>query len=272
MYSRVELITPEIAKRYLEKNTKNRKIKPGAVRRYAADMKSGQWQLNNQGIAFHEDGSLGDGQHRLLAIIQSDTPVEMLVTYDVPNDTTLFDRGVVRSTSDILTLNGFDPSVANTIVVAAVNFLFLYSKGRAPTDAVVSDFCEKNRDLVVKAVSVAGAGNGDRICQKAPVIAAAFCALYSGIAEEGLREFFTVVNTGFANGRSQSAAIVLRNYIIREYGRSTMEQKKYLFAITTQAISDYAKGNGRTKKYQSTITPVFYKFVKSHVLDWYFAS
>lgn len=273
MYSRVELITPEMATMYLEKNTHNRKVKQEAVRRYANDMKNGNWQLNNQGIAFHKDGSLADGQHRLLAIVLSKTAVEMLVTYDVPDETTLFDRGVIRSTADILTLNGFAADVANTVAVSAVNFLFVYCKGRAPTDAVMSDFCEKNHELIVKAVSVCGAGSSNKkIARKAPIMAAAFCALYCGVPEEGLREFFSVVNTGFSSGRSQNAAIVLRNYLLTEYGRSTMEEKRYLFNVTTQAICDFAKGFGRVKRYQRDTLPTFYKFVKGQVLDHYFMS
>ena len=115
MYSRVELITPEMATMYLEKNTHNRKVKQEAVRRYANDMKNGNWQLNNQGIAFHKDGSLADGQHRLLAIVLSKTAVEMLVTYDVPDETTLFDRGVIRYGKTVLGAADLDTGYINTI-------------------------------------------------------------------------------------------------------------------------------------------------------------
>lgn len=272
MYTVVELITPEIAKEYLKRNTKNRKIKKGAVTRYANDMRAGKWQLTPQGISFHENGSLGDGQHRLLAVIESDTPTLMNVTYDVPNDVTLFDRGVVRSTPDILTLNGLDPDVANNSVVGCVNFLFCNAKGRTPTESIVSDFCEENREYLVKANRVVLSGNGDRLCTKAPVIAAAFCALYSGLSEEGLRDFFNVVNTGFYSGGGKTSAIVLRNYITREYGKNTWEQRRLLFEMTTLAIHDFARGVGRTKKYKLGTTPMFWRFVKRNAIDKYAVS
>jgi hypothetical protein len=39
-----ELITPEIAKEYLEKNTKNRLISQQQLARYARNMKEGKWK------------------------------------------------------------------------------------------------------------------------------------------------------------------------------------------------------------------------------------
>ena len=272
MYTVLELITPEIAREYLKRNVKNRRLKPGRVADYASDMKNGRWQITPQGISFHENGTLGDGQHRLEAIIKSDTPVLMNVTYDVPNETTMFDRGANRSVPDILTIGGFDGNVANPIVVGAINFLFSLAKGKAPTEAVVSDFCLKNSEKLSKAASVCNAGPGDRICAKSPMVAAAFCALYCGLDEAGVREFFRVANTGFYSLKTQSSAIVIRNYLLREYGRNTWTQRKNLFTITTAAISDYAKGVSRMKKYRSDATPVFFKYVKTYLLDKYVMS
>ena len=39
----------------------------------ARDMKAGHWRLTHQGIAFDPAGVLIDGQHRLWAIVESDT-------------------------------------------------------------------------------------------------------------------------------------------------------------------------------------------------------
>jgi hypothetical protein len=270
MKSAPEIITPQMAKKYLEKNTNNRTVRPSTVKRYANDMKNGNWQFTDQGISFHEDGSLANGQHRLLAIIESNTPTKMYVTRGVPNGSRIFDRGASRSAADTLTISGFGGEIANNNLLAGVNFLFNYSKGRAPTDTMIARFCSENHDLIVKATELTTSGSGkDKPARKAPVVAAAFCALFCGIDEDGLRDFFSAVNTGFIDGREQSAAIVLRNYLTMKYGRASSDEKKYLFMATTQAISDFTKGRSRTKSYPANTKPVFYRYVKAELLDDY---
>jgi len=80
---KIETITPKMAENYLCFNRNNRGIRKGLVLQYARDMKSGNWKLTHQGIAFNCDGTLLDGQHRLLAIIESGVAVKMTVTRGV---------------------------------------------------------------------------------------------------------------------------------------------------------------------------------------------
>lgn len=80
METQVMTITPKKAVAFLGKNDRNRNIEDKKVSSYAADMKHGKWLLTHQGIAFYDDGTLMDGQHRLKAIIRSDTTVRMMVT------------------------------------------------------------------------------------------------------------------------------------------------------------------------------------------------
>ena len=63
----------------------NRKVSAKTIARFSGAMLRGEWKLTHQGIAFLEDGSLDDGQHRLKAIIEADKvkpgiAVEMMVT------------------------------------------------------------------------------------------------------------------------------------------------------------------------------------------------
>jgi hypothetical protein len=44
-------------------------------------MLAGEWYETHQGIAFYEDGTLADGQHRLRAIVQSGVSLWMRVTW-----------------------------------------------------------------------------------------------------------------------------------------------------------------------------------------------
>jgi hypothetical protein len=82
-YTRVEDIDPSLAKLLLEANVRNRPISGAHVRSLARDMASGNWRLTHQGIALDRDGRLVDGQHRLSAIVESNTTQKLAVTYNV---------------------------------------------------------------------------------------------------------------------------------------------------------------------------------------------
>ena len=56
MQTKVETITPTIAKYMLEKNIANRPIRWSHVEKIAKEMLDGEWQVTHQGIAFNESG------------------------------------------------------------------------------------------------------------------------------------------------------------------------------------------------------------------------
>lgn len=95
----IETITPEKAKKYLAKNLKtNRPINPSSVKLFAELMKSKQFPLTHQGLAFDSTGKLIDGQNRLSAIIESVCTVTMMVTRGFPPKTfRAIDMGKSRS-------------------------------------------------------------------------------------------------------------------------------------------------------------------------------
>jgi hypothetical protein len=86
------LLTPDVAAEWLEKyNTSNRKIQPTHVNTIARDIRAGNWMMNAQPIAFHGspwtgEGRLLNGQHRLEAVVKSDTPIEVMVATGVPEE------------------------------------------------------------------------------------------------------------------------------------------------------------------------------------------
>lgn len=270
-------ITPEIAAEFLTHNRQdgrheNRRMRRKKVAMYADDMKHGRWQTTSQGIAFYENGDLADGQHRLEAIIESGVTVTMIVIYDVPNDSTLFDRGMARSTTDVFEMGGRKGPAYSTNSIAAVRFLFLNAGKKDISEGAVMEFIEDNADKLSIAVNLSKRGKGKseggfNVTTKACVVAAMFCALYCGIQEEVLNRFISVVNSGFTNGNEERAAIVLRNYMIQDYEENHLG-RKFAFAVTTNAIKDYANGFPRTKKYRADTDPAFWGYTKK-LLDAY---
>lgn len=127
----IEKITPALAASYLERNKNNRNIRPGVVDAYAREMKSGNWVVQHQGIAFNENGDLVDGQHRLHAIIKANIPVLISVTRGLPVDCVGgIDQGAKRKFEDVLKMQyaeEAEEALKNSRMVAAVRSVVRYN-------------------------------------------------------------------------------------------------------------------------------------------------
>ena len=84
MQARIETITPEKASGYLKKNKNNRAVSAPLVSRMAREMREGLWAENGETIVFNGDGRLLDGQHRLMAVVESGETIRSLVVTRVP--------------------------------------------------------------------------------------------------------------------------------------------------------------------------------------------
>lgn len=113
-------ITPDFATELLNGNTKNRHPKKNHIAALARDMRAGRWQLNGDAIRLNGDGTLLDGQHRLMACVEAGVPFRTLVIMGLPNDAlTTIDSGVKRTFADRLSINNVPNA---TRVAAAVRF------------------------------------------------------------------------------------------------------------------------------------------------------
>lgn len=107
MKPEIKTITPEIAKKMLEKNSKNRQLSHTNVQKLAREIKAGRWRLNGDMIRISVDGDVLDGQHRLWAVVRSGMTIQTWVMYDVPGDVfDTIDVGKRRSAADTLSCMG----------------------------------------------------------------------------------------------------------------------------------------------------------------------
>ena len=102
-----ELITPSRAKELLEANINNRRVKNEVVNRYAQDILAGRWKEDTgEVIKISKSGIVLDGQHRLYAIVKSNTPIFLHIAYGVDDSVSdVLDTGSVRSATDVFRLN-----------------------------------------------------------------------------------------------------------------------------------------------------------------------
>jgi len=107
MKTEVREISPSIATEMLKKNYNNRKLSKQNVRYLSKQMKDGQWLFDGQPIRFDEFERLLDGQHRLSAVIESDTTQKFLIVSGLSGDTfKVMDTGKSRSGGDSLLVLG----------------------------------------------------------------------------------------------------------------------------------------------------------------------
>lgn len=108
----------------LAANTTNRPLSRAVVASYAEAMRSGDWMVTHQGIAFDGRGVLVDGQHRLAAIIEADVPIDVTVFTDVDEATfDVLDTGKRRNAADVLAIEG---EKSTTMLAAMVRTVWLY--------------------------------------------------------------------------------------------------------------------------------------------------
>ena len=113
LMAEIRTITPADAIALLEQNKINRALNKAAVNRYAAMMARGEWHVGNDAICIGEDGLLLNGQHRLNAVVLSETSQRFLVRIDVAHDDLkAMDQGNKRVGADIATLLGHQMSRA----------------------------------------------------------------------------------------------------------------------------------------------------------------
>jgi len=87
---RIEIISPDVAKSYLQKNiinetVKNRTISKSSVNLYVKDILAGRWKVGTP-IIFDEKDCLIDGQTRCTAVVKANKPILSTVLRGVPSD------------------------------------------------------------------------------------------------------------------------------------------------------------------------------------------
>lgn len=268
MEVRYEIITPEVAQEYLEKNVGNyRQINKSRVAEYATDMKFGRWKDNGESIKFSKSGHLADGQHRLMAICKSGTPIGMYVVRGVDDDCSTFDVGQPRTSSQILVAEGTNPAASNQHSFGAARILvtgrFVYRSGKqmqsaqwASTNALVREYAKSHQVVLAdsyRIVMTNSGHSGATLSRKSPVIAAVYCMLRRGENKEKLFQFFNVVNTGFPiDGVECTPALALRNQLLAHKGISGTSEscRMHDFSSTVKAYDDFRNGVPGRRSYR----------------------
>lgn len=239
-----QVVTPDLATKWLEGNVHNRPVRDGVVQRYAADMRAGRWKQTHQGIAMDEDGTLIDGQHRLFAVIEAGVPVLMQVTYNLPIEAqAVVDDGLKRSVVDVLKINGYGTITPLHAATARRMRLGMSSREdlRSLTRQEEGEFLIRHWEAIHFAVSFCPPSKRVKgITSAAPLAAVARAYYYEDMAK--LTRFMQVLLTGITERDSENVIIVLRNWLITRSVNSGEVAAQEAFAKTQRVIMAFVRG------------------------------
>jgi len=236
-------VTPSIAEAWLNANETNRKLRPGVVERYAADMQSGRWTECLVPIAFYEDGTLANGQHRLWAICESGVTVQFEILRGLSKEAGLnIDTGLNRTLVDNARISGEYPNLTNEFVSAAraVNdgvhgsALQTGRKQGVRSHAQSLEICERFTESVGWAVTHGPRG---KLLRNGVTLGAVARAYMLEKDRDRLAKFCKVLTTGFYDNADETAAVALRTLLMSSGSyTSTSNVWREAFLRTQHAI------------------------------------
>lgn len=202
--SRVVTITPEMAAKWLKRNSGNRALRQSHVARLAKALEAGEWKLTGDPIRFSDTGKLIDGQHRLHAIVLANMPLRSMVIQGLPDDIfDVIDGGVPRTRADAVQTRFQLPVQKSQLLSSTATFALQYVKGAysfrgSPSRREVLEFLDANPDLAHAVEYVY-----DHVQREAPVaksIIAAFFFFASRLDVEHAERFIARFAVGAVDG------------------------------------------------------------------------
>lgn len=234
------IITPETAKEWLSNNTNNRSLSSPRVDQYADDMRKGNWNASHQGIAFYEDGTLADGQHRLHACVKSGKTLETFVAFGIPRVAASgIDCHRARRMDDQIKIAGMADWIGQTELGIARLVKSCRGGGGSMSSHEAVDLCNAHKEAIqatTKAVSTRV-----RYLTTAPVMVAMACAHHI-VGDGVLHRFGAVLTKGVMEDSGDLAAIRLRERLMMDGPRFTSSGQARVegVKITMRAIKAFA--------------------------------
>lgn len=199
-------ITPEIAGRWLDRNTHNRAVSDRHVEQLARDVRAGAWLLTGEAIKWKGDPDdpssnpeLLDGQHRLYAVLWAESSIRTLVITGLDRQTQdVMDTNMRRSAKNMLELEGFEnPGLLSaTAAMAMVWEQGAYQQAdyrgpKTPTHTEIREWIAKHLDQLNEAAEIS---KGQPIKGMARAVRCFVAYTLLKVApREAIEEFFTSI-------------------------------------------------------------------------------
>lgn len=262
--SAIETITPAQAQVLLGNNANNRKVMKSAVGYYTKMIKEGNWKVNGEAIKIAVDGSLVDGQHRLLAVVEAGFPIETMVVRNLPKESIrTLDTGRARTPADNFVIHGYNTMEAQTLAAATKMIM------RFKDDGLYVDDSKSDRVAPLDLLAFIGKHNGIvHSMHRIPQLTRSLMPLSISV---GLHYVFSQIDSSkteefwsqFANGinlDSRSPVLALRNKLILMKDAKKIYNRRQVVSYTINCFEAFRNGKEMQK--------VNYDPKKDVVLPW----
>ena len=241
-----ENVTPGKAKTLLNANRSNRTLRSGIVEKYANDMRAGAWTECIAPIVFYDDGDIADGQHRLWAVVESETTQRFLAVKGLDRKSGLnIDTGLARSLVDNARISGTNEHLSNELI--SIARAFQIGEKVAPAQLSNADkiaLVERWREPCEWAIAHGPKGRGIHM---GPVVTAMARAFVHERNHERLAQWGAVMTSGLSEGMNDSAAISFRNWLLSNAGLATTNRYwRQTFLKAQNSIKYFVKGKALT--------------------------
>lgn len=238
-------IDPAAARRLLATNTGNRSVSQRRVAQLAAQMRAGHFENTGEAIVISDEGILNNGQHRLLAVIEADVPVEMDLRFGIPRRAFVkTDTGASRSGADVLSIRGVSSAMQTA---KAIRLVIAYERGLPEhlRDSITNDEINRGFDRwpdMAEAVAKVQVYRFPAQVRSAPLYAATFLAMRAPKAS-GLDDWLKMLATGL-EAHNLHPAYQLRERLMSDYGHglSTRDQQLLRFALMIKSWMLFRQG------------------------------
>jgi hypothetical protein len=227
------VITPERAAEIMDQNIINRRINQANVGFLVDQINSEQFVFNGESIIISNEGHLLDGQHRLMACIKANKPIEVNLVEGVPFEAmSTIDQGRSRTAGDVLGMNG--AMNANNLASIAKRIITKFGqdvkRGSAPqgsrnksilkvSNTEILEFVHRKGELIkaLTEFSIHLYNTGTKIVSAAQIGAYIYLFSYEDDTD-GTKaiNFFREVMYGSNMGKTSNIAMKLRNRLIDE--------------------------------------------------------
>ena len=162
--TRVVLMTPRLAKVILDEyNIDNRPVSKQNVNKLVKEMNSGNWMFNGDTLTFDFNGNQKNGQHRLLACVQSGLSFPVIVVSGVqPESFMSMDNGRKRNGGDILGIEGIKNASSTA---ATVKTIYAFNNKRYGVNVSTQIGALSNTEMLDKYTEL----NRSRVDSKTPL-------------------------------------------------------------------------------------------------------
>lgn len=249
MHSETMTVTPDLAERWLrERNKRNRVMSKAKVSSYARDIASGNWhQTHQNSIAFYNDGNLADGQHRLAAIVESNTSLDLVVWWGLSDKSAFgIDAHKMRKTADQIKIAGMGEWIGANEIACARMMPGARTSNRIYTPQEIVDFCNEHEYAIRFSIDHLKSRIGG-----APIRAAVAVAVYHE-NEYDLRQWCNIMDSGIGTSSASRTVLTLRDRILRDRGLKSGAEvvREYLLRVAMRSIKGFCEGEVLTKIYE----------------------